>query len=163
MRSDDQSVNDIGSVPHIELKPLDDINKEDCVQLKVTEAQAEYIASNESSIAAAKENAEVARPFVIYADGIAVGFTMFAFEPDYEDPDDRYWLWRFMIDEKVQGQGIGKEALKKIILYFKENGANNIRLSTKQSNTNALNLYRKAGFKDTGEETDGEIVLQLEL
>ncbi len=29
---------------------------------------------------------------------------MFAFDEDYEDPDDRYWLWRFMIDEKLQGK-----------------------------------------------------------
>ena len=161
MRSDDQSVNDIGSVPHIELKPLDDINKEDCIELKVTEAQAEYIASNESSIAAAEENAEVARPFVIYADGIAVGFTMFAFEPDYEDPDDRYWLWRFMIDEKYQKHGYGREALRIIIAYFKDNGATNIRLSTKDSNKNAIRLYESFGFKPTGEMNDGENVFEL--
>ena len=81
------------------LMPLDETNREECIQLKVNEAQAAYIATNESSLEAAKENAEVARPFVIYADGKAVGFAMFAFEPDYEDPNDRYWLWRFMIDE----------------------------------------------------------------
>ena len=101
----------------IELKPVDQYNKSDCIRLKVTKAQSEYIASNESSLEAAEEYSDVARPFVIYSDGIAVGFTMFAFEPDYEDPDDRYWLWRFMIDEKYQGQGYGKEALKHIISY----------------------------------------------
>lgn len=102
----------------IELRPVDDSNRPDCINLKVSEAQSEYIASNESSLEAAREHADVARPFIIYADGVAVGFTMFAFEPDYEDPDDRYWLWRFMIDEKLQGQGYGKEALKLIIAYF---------------------------------------------
>ena len=110
---------------------------------------------------AAKENADVARPFVIYADGVAVGFTMFAFEPDYEDPNDRYWLWRFMIDEKLQGQGCGKEALKQIIAYFKENGATNIRLSTKESNVNAIHLYRSFGFVPNGDVNDGETVFEL--
>ena len=145
----------------IELRPLDDSNKSDCLSLKVSEAQSEYIAANESSLDAAKEHADVARPFIIYADDVAVGFTMFAFEPDYEDPDDRYWLWRFMIDEKYQGQGCGKEALKQIIAYFKENGATNIRLSTKESNVNAIRLYRSFGFEPNGDENDGETVFEL--
>ena len=145
----------------IELRPLDDSNKSDCLSLKVSEAQSEYIAANESSLEAAKEHADVARPFIIYADDVAVGFAMFAFEPDYEDPDDRYWLWRFMIDEKYQGQGCGKEALKQIIAYFKENGATNIRLSTKESNVNAIRLYRSFGFEPNGDENDGETVFEL--
>ena len=145
----------------IELKPVDQYNKSDCIRLKVTKAQSEYIASNESSLEAAEEYSDVARPFMIYSDGIAVGFTMFAFEPDYEDPDDRYWLWRFMIDEKYQGQGYGKEALKHIISYFKENGAGNIRLSTKESNVNAIHLYQSFGFAPNGDVNDGEIVFEL--
>ena len=145
----------------IELKPVDQYNKSDCIRLKVTKAQSEYIASNESSIEAAEEYSDVARPFVIYSDGIAVGFTMFAFEPDYEDPDDRYWLWRFMIDEKYQGQGYGKEALKHIISYCKENGAGNIRLSTKESNVNAIHLYQSFGFAPNGDVNDGETVFEL--
>ena len=145
----------------IELRPIDETNKEDCVRLKVADSQAAYIDTNEKSLEAAKENAEVARPFVIYADGVAVGFTMFAFEPDYEDPNDRYWLWRFMIDEKCQGKGYGKEALKQIIAYFKENGATNMRLSTKESNVGAIHLYESYGFQRTGEMNDEETVFEL--
>ena len=88
---------------------------------------------------------------------------MFAFDEDYEDPDDRYWLWRFMIDKDLQGKGYGTAALQVIIQYFRDHGANNIRLSTKETNTNALSMYRKAGFHDTGELNDEEIVLQLDL
>ncbi len=146
---------------NIELIPVDQSNRTDCIRLRVTEAQSEFIAANELSLKAAAEHAEVARPFVIYSDGIAVGFTMFAFEPNYEDPDNRYWLWRFMIDEKYQGQGYGKEALKHIISYFKENGASNIRLSTKESNINAVHLYQSLGFAPNGEMNDGEIVFEL--
>ena len=50
-----------------------------------------------------------------------------------------------------------------IIQYFKDHGANNIRLSTKETNFNALSIYRKAGFRDTGEMNEEEIVLQLDL
>ena len=146
---------------NIELKPINEKNRNDCIKLKVTEAQSDYIATNESSLEAASDNADVARPFVIYADGKAVGFTMFAFDEEYEDPNDRYWLWRFMIDENLQGQGIGKEALKQIIVYFKENGATNIRLSTKAGNLKAISLYKSFGFKETGEVIDGEDVFEL--
>ncbi len=124
-----------------------------CFDLKVASEQMQYIASNEDSWKAVKENEKVARPFAICSDGKIVGFTMFAFDEDYEDPDDRYWLWRFMIDKKSQGKGYGTEALKVIIQYFKDHGANNIRLS----------MYRKAGFHDTGEMNDEEIVLQMDL
>ena len=147
----------------IELRPLSNANKEDCIRLNVSEVQAEYIATNESSIVAAKEHPDVARPFVIYADDVAVGFTMFAFDLEGEDPDDRYWLWRFMIDEKYQGRGLGKEALRHIISYFKENSATNIRLSTKDSNVHAIRLYKSVGFRPTGEVFDGETVFELNL
>ena len=147
----------------IELRALSEDNIEQCFKLKVADDQMQYIASNEDSWKTAKENADVARPFAIYHEGKMVGFAMFAFDDLYEDPLDRYWLWRFMIDKEHQGKGIGREALKTIIGYFKDNGANNIRLSTKEDNTKALNLYRKAGFYDTGEMNDEEIVLQLDL
>lgn len=147
----------------IELRELTEENLQQCFQLKVSEDQKKYIDSNENSWNAAKENADVARPFAIYCDGKMAGFTMFAFDEEYEDPNDRYWLWRFMIDEALQGKGYGKAALQVIIQYFKDHGANNIRLSTKETNAGALSLYRRAGFRDTGEMNDEEIVLQLDF
>ena len=146
----------------IELRELTEENLQECFKLQVAENQKQYIDSNENSWNAAKENADVARPFAIYCDGEMVGFTMFAFDEEYEDPNDRYWLWRFMIDESLQGKGYGKAALEVIIQYFKEHGANNIRLSTKETNVGALSLYHRAGFRDTGEMNDEEIVLQLD-
>ena len=148
---------------NIELLALSGDILRQCLALKVSDDQTAYIASNEASWKTAKENASVARPFAISCDGKIVGFTMFAFEPDYEDPNDRYWLWRFMIDADFQGKGCGTAALQEIIRYFKNHGANNIRLSTKETNRRALSLYRKAGFRETGELNGEEIVLQLEL
>ena len=146
----------------IELIKLSEEILQQCFELKVASDQSQYIASNSDSWNTAREKGNVARPFAIYCDGEMVGFTMFAFDEDYEDPDNRYWLWRFMIDEKLQGKGYGTAALKVIIQYFIDHGANNIRLSTKETNTKALSLYHKAGFHDTGEMNDGEIVLQLD-
>ena len=147
----------------IELIELSENHLQQCFDLNVASDQKQYIASNEESWKTAKDNEKVARPFAIYCDDRIVGFTMFAFDDDYEDPNDRYWLWRFMIDEGLQGNGYGTAALQVIIQYFKDHGANNIRLSTKETNFNALSIYRKAGFRDTGEMNEEEIVLQLDL
>ena len=147
----------------VELVDLTEDNLKQCFELKVASDQMQYIASNENSWKVANENRNVARPFAIYCDGSMVGFTMFAFDEEYENPNDRFWLWRFMIDEHLQGNGYGTAALQIVIRYFREHGANNIRLSTKETNTVALSMYRKAGFRDTGEMNEEEIVLELHL
>ncbi len=147
----------------VELRKITEENKAECCRLKVSSSQLEYIATNENSLKEAEENAEVARPFAIYIDDKMVGFTMFAFDEENEDPDDKYWLWRFMIDESLQGQGFGTSALTEIIQYFRENGADIITLSTKESNQTALALYHKVGFRENGQRNDGEIVLKLPL
>lgn len=146
-----------------ELRKIDEHNVEECIALRVTEEQAQYIASNKESLKDASDDPAVARPFAIYIDHKMVGFTMFAFDEDCEDPSDRYWLWRFMVDRDLQGRGYGSAALKTIIDYFKEQGAGNIKLSTKESNSKALSLYHKFGLKENGEMNGEEIVLQLEL
>ncbi len=147
----------------ITLKKIKEQNMEECFSLKVNPAQSEYIASNEDSLNEARENAEIARPFAIYADDKMIGFTMFAWDENNEDPEDKYWLWRFMIDKSLQGKGYGHLALKEIIQYFKDNGADIITLSTKPSNKTALSLYYQFGFEENGEMNDEEIILKLYL
>lgn len=149
----------------IELRTIDDTNKADVVLLEVSDSQKEYIASNERSLETSlnEEHREIARPFAIYGDDKLVGFTMFAFDLASSDPDDRYWLWRFMIDKNLQGNGYGFAALEKIIEYFKNHGADHILLSTKETNTTALSLYHKYQFAETGEMNGNEIVLRLNI
>ena len=147
----------------MELIALSEENLEQCLALRVAQGQRQFIASNEDSWRTALENPRVARPFALVCDGKVLGFAMFAFDEDYEDPNDRYWLWRLMIDEAYQGKGCGAAALRVIIRYFRDQGANNIRLSTKESNTRALALYHRAGFRETGEKNGEELVLQLDL
>ena len=148
------------------LKPIDDTNREAVLKLTVREDQP-FVAPNDVSLRQADEaNAEdpgVARPFAIYADEKLVGFCMFAFDPEEEDPDDRYWLWRFMIDKSEQGKGYGQAALAEIIKYFRNNGADQLWLSTEPENECGVHVYHKAGFKETGDIDDGEAVFALML
>ena len=150
---------------NLELRSIDDNNKNAIELLEVSEEQKQFVASNKKSLetAAKGEYREIARTFAIYADGNPVGFTMFAFELTTSDPNDRYWLWRFMIDKASQGKGYGSAALKKIIDYFRSHGADHILLSTKETNTTALALYHKYQFAETGDMNDNEIVLRLNL
>lgn len=150
---------------NLELRAIDDTNRDAVASLEVTDHQKQYIASNNRSLetAAKEEYREIARPFALYADGKVIGFTMFAFELTSSDPSDRYWLWRFMIDRRWQDKGYGSAALEKIIDYFRSHGADHILLSTKEANTAALSLYRKYHFAETGEMNEDEIVLRLNL
>ena len=88
---------------------------------------------------------------------------MFAFDPEDEDEEDRYWLWRFMIDQNEQGKGYGQAALREIIRYFKKNGADRLYLSTEPENERGLHVYHKAGFREDGTISDGEAVLMRML
>ncbi len=150
---------------NVELRIIDAVNKAAVESLEVSESQKENIASNAASLETSmnEEFIDIARPFAIYADDQLVGFTMFAFELTSEDPNDRYWLWRFMIDKNLQGKGYGSAALEKIIAYFKSQGADHILLSTKETNREALSLYHKYQFAETGEMNDNEIILRLQL
>lgn len=149
----------------LELRTVDNTNKDAVESLEVSDAQKKYIASNKDSLetAASEKYREIARPFAIYADGKMIGFTMFAFELTSSDPKDRYWLWRFMIDKNSQRKGYGSIALEKIIDYFKDHRADHILLSTKEANIRALSLYHKYHFSETGEMNEDEIVLRLNL
>ena len=149
----------------LELRSIDASNKDSVELLEVSDNQTQYIASNRDSLITSlnEENRNVARPFAIYQDNRVIGFTMFAFDLASGDPDDRYWLWRFMIDKHLQGNGYGSAALEKIIEYFKDHGANHILLSTKETNATALALYHKYQFTETGEMNGDEIVLRLNL
>ena len=150
----------------IKLIPVNDDNRNAVLALSVRDDQP-FVAPNDVSLQqAAETNAEhpgVARPFAICADGKPVGFCMFAFAPEDDDPADRYWLWRFMIDQKEQDKGYGQAALQEIIRYFRENGADRLYLSTEPENEKGLHIYHKAGFRETGTISEDEAVMMRML
>ncbi len=149
----------------IKLIPVNERNRDAVLALSVREDQP-FVAPNDVSLRQAEEtNAELpgaARPFVICADEKPVGFCMFAFNPEDKDAAERYWLWRFMIDQKEQGKGYGQAALREIIRYFRDNGADRLYLSTEPENERGLHIYHKAGFRETGLNV-GETVLMRML
>ena len=158
---------------NITLRPIDETNREAVLALDVREDQP-FVAPNDVSLRQADEaNAEnpgVARPFAIYADEEPVGFCMFAFDPSDEDPEDRYYIWRFMIDKRYQHRGYGREALQCAIDFIKTfpcGEAEYCVLSYYMKNQVARRFYCSFGFTELNEpgyyEEGDEISAVLKL
>jgi len=100
-------------------------------------------------------------PVAIRADGSAVGFAMWA-----QDPDDlgSYWIGGFLIDRHQQRRGYGRDALAALIAYLGAMpGARDIALSYEPDNAVAIRLYAEAGFEETGETEGDEVIARLRL
>ena len=145
----------------IRLLPVDERNRMELELLQVLPSQEPFIANNSASLQTAEENPLVARPYGIYAGRKPVGFVMLAIDEQNEDPDDKYWIWRFMIDKGEQGKGYASAALREILVLFRRMDADPITLSTKPENTVALRLYHRFGFLENGQQNGDEIVLKL--
>ena len=163
----------------ITLQPIAEENFEEVLELKASE---EFVATNAYSLAEAYcdlkvaiENGEQYQkhqysiPFAIVDDETAVGFLMIGYEDgeDINAGSDIYWLGRFMIDEKHQGKGYGKAAMKLVIDYVKSKphgyDVKYIFTSVVPNNDVATKLYERMGFIKTGEQFYGEDLMLLVL
>ncbi|GAA2831961.1 diamine N-acetyltransferase [Aminobacter aminovorans] len=143
----------------ITLRPLDDTERARMLELQVSPAQQDFVASNEDSIEEADDGNHCV-PFAIYADDQPVGFTMYALDPD----DGNYWIYRLMIDQRHQRRGYGREALLEMLkLMSKLPGCDHVTLSVVPENETAMALYRQTGFHPTGEIIGGEVVFRHDM
>ncbi|GAB2540929.1 GNAT family N-acetyltransferase [Gracilibacillus alcaliphilus] len=140
----------------ISLIPIDKHNKEQCVNLKPRRDQEELVATNSNSLVhATKEPTTV--PHGIYANDQMVGFILF---DNQMYNDGYYWILRFMIDQRYQGNGYGKSAILEVIKQLEaKSDCKEIRVSHVPHNKAANGLYKSLGFEETGEMEDGETVL----
>jgi len=148
-------------------------NYDECIALNPGVLGSKYVAPNVNSLAissVAKEcNVCVPMRYAIYNDEVMVGFILMSFlgkGQDNDEEEDTYDIWRFMVDEKYQGQGYGREALVKaieVIRTFPHGPAKKLILSYDPNNEVGSNLYESVGFKATGEVCEGEIVVAYDL
>ena len=142
----------------VNLKPITKDNFDDVIELEVDENQ-DFVVDNVYSIAESKVDPSMI-PLAIYNDTNLVGFLMYGINPD---PDDNnYWIIRLMVDKKFQKNGYGKKAVELLIDRIKEDkNYSKIMVSTDPENVVAINLYKKLGFKTTGNIIDEEEVFEL--
>ncbi len=151
----------------IELQKITDDNFDECIKLEPKEEQKSYIASNISSLAeayVALTNNEFPMPYAVYDNDMMVGFIMLSY--DVNDDESTYWVCRLMIDKRYQGNGYGKETMKKaleLIKTFPYGKASAVSLSYEPENLIAKKLYASLGFIETGKIAYGELVAKLAL
>lgn len=66
-------------------------------------------------------------------------------------------LRSFSVDAKQQGKGYAKAAIQLLPIFVKEHfpSINEIVLAVNHNNSIAQNLYKKCGYEDLGERTEG--------
>lgn len=144
----------------IRLEKVSTENYKDCLDLSVSEEQLDFVSSNTLSLAKAYAYYDTSMPFIVYDEDNMVGFMLLR----YLEERSWYIIWQFMIDQRYQGRGYGKQAMRLAIEWMKKDkNCKQIALATKEGNIGAAKLYTQLGFKQLGEIVDGEIDMVLDL
>ena len=142
----------------IELREITRDNYKQCVNLRVSDNQQNFVASNVFSLTQAKYEPECI-PLAIYTDDEMVGFVMYCVDID----DDNYWIYRLMIEEKHQRKGYAFDAMMQVIDIIKQDKTRHkIYIDCKHENIAAQELYAKLGFVRTDEIDDLEVYMRLD-
>lgn len=81
-------------------------------------------------------------------DGVIVGTALVR---EFTDEPLGYDLQQFMIDRHYQNEGCGTEALRLVLDELRrENRYDHVELCVKKADAEAIHLYEKAGFVDSG-------------
>lgn len=157
----------------IELRKITWDNFEECLDLKVTDKQGDFVMPTVYNLAKSYVsllNDELPHTaYAIYDDDVMVGFTTIGYETAEEsDPGDEasYFINSFMIDKRYQNHGFGKQAMKKIIDLIKtypQGKAEALYTSYHPNNEIVRKLYKSFGFVETGEIFETEVVAKLIL
>jgi diamine N-acetyltransferase len=133
--------------------------------LSVGESQRSFVASNAVSLAQALFSPS-AWYRAIYLSEQLVGFVMLRDESLREPPISKpeATLWRFMIDERYQGQGIGKAALLQVIEHVRSRSRfSSLATSYVPGVGCPEKFYLRLGFRHRGGLKNGEVLLVLPL
>jgi diamine N-acetyltransferase len=119
------------------------------------------VAPNSVSIAQAHFQGE-AWFRAVYDDDRLVGFLML-YDPTLvekpEEPD--FFLWRLMIDKSDQGRGHGRAAVEALIDHVRSRpGARRLLVSHVKGADRLGRFYQSLGFRYTGAEDGGELVME---
>lgn len=135
------------------------------INLQVSPQQRHLVAPNAVSLAEALFHPE-AWYRAVYADEDPVGFVMLYDEHLRPTPPAQpsVVLWRFMIDHRYQGRGIGRLALQSVLERVRGYPAlERLELSYVPGAQEPSGFYRRLGFLQTDRWDDGERVMELPL
>lgn len=143
----------------IELRDIDESNWFQCVSLKVSEEQKEFVATNSFSLAQASYE-DNTFPFAIYDKGTMVGFVMYVFDTEL----GMWGMCRLMVDKNFQNKGYGRAAIATLLDLVKEkHGHVEFYTSVEPENEVATKLYESMGFAKNGRIIYDEVMLTISL
>jgi diamine N-acetyltransferase len=151
----------------ISLRPVERDDLRPLFRLKVSEAQAGFVAPNEITLAQAPYEPG-AFVFVIRAEEQIVGliamidFREHPFVMEGEDPEAAH-LWRLMIGAEHQRKGYGRAAMALAFDWARGRGNPRFSTSAVPENAVALRFYESLGLMPTGAIVDGEVELARDL
>jgi diamine N-acetyltransferase len=126
--------------------------------------EGKQVAPNAVSIAQAHFQGE-AWFRAVYDDERLVGFVML-YDPTLVEKADEpdFFLWRLMIDKSHQGKGHGRAAVEALVEHVRTRpGARRLLVSHVKSADQLSRFYQSLGFRYTGVEDDGELVMERTL
>ena len=117
--------------------------------LSVKEEQKKYVAPAIGILARGYVYRDCnAKIYAFENDGVIVGTALVR---EFTDEPLGYDLQQFMIDEKYQGKGYGSRALELILDELRKEGRyDHVELCVKKADAEAIRLYGKHGFADSG-------------
>lgn len=145
----------------VKLANVTEDNWEDVCDLELSEEQEDLVASNAYSIAESKFN-PYCHPRAIYAGKKLVGFIMYESLEEDDEPH-QYSIYRFMIDEKHQGKGYGRAAMKHTLKEIRKRDSKleKILICYLPENEVSKKFYASFGFEEVGLDEDGEMIAEL--
>ena len=130
------------------------------LELAVSEAQRAFVSDRTRLLARAYAyRAQRSRAFLLCEDGLPVGMGLYYDLPELQCYD----LSQMFIDERYQGKGYGRAAVRAILEELKADGRyDRVILCYIEGNEAAKRLYEQFGFAETGRDED-EIIMELRL
>lgn len=125
----------------IELRTINENNYTDCLNLKASVANENFVDSVAYSLAEAWVHYKDTKPFAIYADETMIGFvSMYVGEENYQ-------IINFFIDDAYQKKGYGTAAAKLCIDFlYKEYKARRVSASCKSAPYSCAEVLEKVGI-----------------
>jgi diamine N-acetyltransferase len=150
---------------NVSLRPITSETVRAVCALAVAKGQGNLVAPNAVSLAEALFSPK-AWYRAVYLGESVVGFVMLYDQSlgGSSVPSPKVVVWRFMVDARSQGKGIGRAALRLVAEHARSKRLFSVlSLSYVPAPGCAEKFYLDLGFKRTGKVEDGEVELELLL
>ena len=155
-------------MPSIELREVTDANREAVLAIHAGRAEGRFVSSVADSIEEAAETPEGSPWYrAVYLEGgEPVGFVMLSWDVTPRPPDiiGPWFLWKLIVDEPRQGQGIGRAIVEEVVRLIRAEGGTELFTSHVIGEGGPDAFYERLGFLPTGTfDPNGERILRLDL